>query len=81
MVTHIKSELPFELKNVPDWNYDGSSTNQGTTENSEVILKPCALYKDPFRQNGYLVLCGTFDQKFHSLTKKTITHMPKNFFE
>ena len=26
------SELPFELKNVPDWTYDGSSTNQGTTE-------------------------------------------------
>ena len=29
------------LLQIPDWNYDGSSTGQATTEDSEVILKPC----------------------------------------
>ena len=35
---------------VPEWNYDGSSTNQAHSDgNTEVILKPCAIFKDPFR--------------------------------
>jgi glutamine synthetase len=34
----------------PQWNYDGSSTNQATTNESEVILKPVAVYEDPFFQ-------------------------------
>lgn len=32
------------LADLPDWNYDGSSTYQATTENSEVILKPFCLF-------------------------------------
>jgi glutamine synthetase len=38
----------YTLDNLPDWNYDGSSTSQATTEKSEVILRPKALFKDPF---------------------------------
>ena len=45
----------------PEWNYDGSSTNQATGEDSEVLLKPVAVYNDPFRgDNSYLVLCDTW---------------------
>jgi glutamine synthetase len=47
---------------LPDWDYDGSSTNQATSSNSEIVLKPCAVFKDPFRTNGSLVLCATYDQ-------------------
>jgi glutamine synthetase len=51
----------IKAKDMPDWDYDGSSTKQGSTESSERILKPCALYRDPFRQgNSFLVLCSTF---------------------
>ena len=54
----------FDIKTVEeveDWNYDGSSTNQSSTENSDVILKPCALFKDPFRRKyDKLVLCDTY---------------------
>lgn len=54
-----KTEVSINI--FPNWDYDGSSTDQGTTENSEIILKPCALYKDPFRSdNSFLVLCSTF---------------------
>lgn len=55
----------LELKDVPKWNYDGSSTEQATTELSEVILRPVRLYKDCFRRNAinntYLVLCETYN--------------------
>jgi len=45
---------------LPDWNYDGSSTGQATTANSEVILSPVAVYRNPFVAAGSrLVLCQT----------------------
>ncbi len=40
-----------KVSSLPDWNYDGSSTNQATGDNSEVIIKPQAVFKDPFRAN------------------------------
>lgn len=46
---------------LPDWNYDGSSTNQAPGDDSEVILKPRVIYKDPFRGgNHILVMCDTY---------------------
>ena len=38
-----------KLSDCPEWNFDGSSTNQAVTENSEIILKPVAFFADPFR--------------------------------
>jgi glutamine synthetase len=46
------------VKDLPKWNYDGSSTRQALTESSEVDLIPVALFDDPFRGgNNKLVLC------------------------
>ena len=50
----------FTLDNVPEWNYDGSSTGQAEGYDSEIILRPCSLYPCPFRPGGVLVLCNTF---------------------
>ena len=36
---------------LPDWNYDGSSTEQAPGSDSEVLIKPVAMFNDPFR--GY----------------------------
>lgn len=41
--------FPQSIEEVPVWNYDGSSTYQASTHNSEVILKPVAMFRDPFR--------------------------------
>ena len=59
------SFLPFELVVIPDWNYDGSSTWQADSNgDTEITLKPSALFKDPFRiikdTACYLVLCDTY---------------------
>jgi hypothetical protein len=40
------------------WTYDGSSTGQATTSESEIWIKPVAIFPDPFRRNGCLLaLC------------------------
>ena len=49
------------LDDLPIWNYDGSSTNQAPGHDSEVLIKPRRLYKDPFnRENDLLCLCDTW---------------------
>ena len=49
------------LDQLPSWNYDGSSTDQAPGEDSEVIIKPRAIFKDPFRGgDNLLVLTDTY---------------------
>ena len=48
-----------------EWNYDGSSTNQASGSDSEVILKPICCRPNPFHKgkyngNSYLILCETY---------------------
>ena len=58
------------LADLPEWNYDGSSTYQATTENSEIILKPVAYFRDPFRQgDNIIVMAEGFIWKDASLTE------------
>ena len=46
-----------DLSKIPDWSFDGSSTQQADGSSSDCILKPVAIYDDPARLNAYLVLC------------------------
>jgi len=49
---------PASIADLPVWNYDGSSTGQAPGENSEVLLRPAAIFADPFRRgDNILVLC------------------------
>ncbi|KAJ7548305.1 hypothetical protein O6H91_07G006500 [Diphasiastrum complanatum] len=48
-------------KDLPKWNYDGSSTGQAPGQDSEVILYPQVIFKDPFRRgNNILVICDAY---------------------
>lgn len=56
----------YDIKDFPEWNFDGSSTSQATGDNSDIILKPVRMFNDPFRKelmhtNSVLLLCETFD--------------------
>ena len=44
----------IDLSDVPEWNFDGSSTRQAPGNNSECLLKPVRIYQ---RFNRHLVLC------------------------
>jgi glutamine synthetase len=46
----------IKLIDIPDWNYDGSSTNQATGVKSEIIIKPKAI----FGTNHMYVICDTY---------------------
>lgn len=55
-------ETPISINDIPQWNYDGSSTNQSTGDNSEVLLVPVSLYNDPIRGGkSILIMCETFN--------------------
>jgi glutamine synthetase len=58
----LENENEIDIETIPDWNYDGSSTNQASGEDSEVIIKPRCIFKDPFQKyyGGQLVLCDTY---------------------
>ena len=45
---------PDEL---PNWNFDGSSTNQAKGNKSDCVLKPVRIVMDPQRLDGFLVMC------------------------
>ena len=69
---------------IPEWNYDASSTNQALSNgNTEGILVPVAIYKNPLREiNGYdslLVLCETYDSNRVPLTNNTRCNAAKLF--
>ena len=44
------------LEKLPQWGFDGSSTQQAEGRNSDCLLKPVASYPDPTRNNGVLVM-------------------------
>jgi len=59
-----KTKFKYEDKNIdalPEWNYDGSSTDQAVGFASEIIIKPVFVCKCPFRKEHHiLVLCDTY---------------------
>jgi glutamine synthetase len=61
---HETSEFLIDVKDIPAWNYDGSSTSQTSGENSEINLLPVSIYKNPFFKGieSLLVLCETRDK-------------------
>ncbi len=61
-IVSTDNPMDVSLDLFPEWSFDGSSTNQAGGDDSDCILKPCLVVRDPIRGPGnYLVLCEVFD--------------------
>lgn len=54
--TKIVSKFSGKLADCPIWSFDGSSTEQAPGGSSDLLLKPVALFPDPDRKDGWLVM-------------------------
>jgi len=58
--TRVMSGQITSIEQFPIWNFDGSSTHQAKGHDSEILIKPIALFSDPFRKHHHkIVLCET----------------------
>lgn len=64
-----------EMEHIGDWNYDGSSTGQASTENSEILLRPVTKYIDKVNPNKVFVLCETY----YLYGDGTVMPLPNNY--
>lgn len=66
--TRILQRPIHDVKEMPLWNFDGSSTGQAQGRHSDVTLMPARIYPDPFRkQHHIMVLCECYDD--HKLSQ------------
>jgi len=72
----LAPEKAESVGSLPKWNFDGSSTGQAPGDDSEVILKPQAIFTDPFRPRtdglrNILVMCDTYTPAGEPLESNT----------
>ena len=54
--TRILEDFDGELESCPVWSFDGSSTAQAEGSDSDLLLHPVAIFKDPARKDAFLVM-------------------------
>ena len=83
--TKVLNEVKFDgtINSLPQWSFDGSSTQQADGHLSDCILNPVHMIVDPARKNAYLVMCEVMnaDGTPHSSnTRSTISEDPDFWF-
>ena len=51
----------LSLKDIPIWTFDGSSTGQADSGNSELVIRPVFACLDSNRENGVIALCDVLN--------------------
>jgi len=80
----LASARAGSVESLPRWNFDGSSTDQAPGDDSEVILSPCRIFRDPFRprtdgNDNILVMCDTYTPAGEALPSNTRAIAAKEF--
>src|ERR1700759_300521 len=82
--TQVKEFDAFPtLEQLPMGGFDGSSTRQADGSDSDCMLNPVAVFPDPARQNGALVMCEVLlpdDSPHPSNSRATIPDDPGTWF-
>ncbi len=83
--TRIVEKKVKDLDDLPDWGFDGSSTNQAEGGDSDCLLKPVYFMPDPTRMgDGIIVMCevynadGTVHASNHRAKLREITEKCKD---
>ncbi|ODV95581.1 hypothetical protein PACTADRAFT_42031 [Pachysolen tannophilus NRRL Y-2460] len=50
------NKRPTSVEELPEWNFDGSSTGQAPGYDSDVYLRPVNFYPDPFRKGDNIIV-------------------------
>lgn len=57
-------EPTMDVADFKEWNFDGSSTGQAEGHDSDVYLRPVAVFRDPFRGgDNVLVLAECYNSE------------------
>ena len=73
------------LSNIPEWSFDGSSTNQAETSDSDCILKPVRVFPNAMESRGQnqmpslYVLCEVYNRDGTPHKTNTRRKLQKNF--
>ncbi len=59
--TKVVDDFSGKLEDLDDWSFDGSSTKQAAGGSSDCILRPVAVYPDPARKDGWLVMTEVYN--------------------
>merc|ERR1711939_647147 len=54
--TMTLDKKPTSVAEMKVWNFDGSSTGQAPGDDSEVLIQPKAVFKDPFRGGHHILV-------------------------
>jgi len=54
--TATLDKSPKSVSDLKEWNFDGSSTGQAPGHDSDVYLRPAAIFKDPFRRGDNIIV-------------------------
>lgn len=75
--TRTLEKEPKIITDVPEWNFDGSSTGQAEGSNSDMYLSPVCMFRDPFLCDpNKLVLCEVL--KYNRLKAESNTRFSCN---
>jgi glutamine synthetase len=72
-----------KLEDVPNWGFDGSSTQQAEGHSSDCVLKPVAIYPDVTKNNGAIIMCEVMlpDGSAHPTNARATIHdEPETWF-
>jgi glutamine synthetase len=63
------------------WDFDGSSTNQAPGGNSDVYLRPAAIFRDPFRGGDNIIVMAETYNNDGTPNKTNFRHEAKKFMD